>query len=117
MRGEAAARLGCGQIPVCLGATDSVVGALGLGVRHPGQVAYIAGTSNVIMGVADRLVTNPGHRFLVTPQARVAITLSPPPRQQDPRNRGYLDNAGTMAAGSARTDPASPASRRSAVVT
>jgi xylulokinase len=69
LRDEAAARLGCGRIPVCLGAADSVLGALGLGVRDPGQVAYIAGTSNVIMGLADRLVTDPEHRFLVTPLA------------------------------------------------
>ena len=69
LRDAAAARLGCGPIPVCLGAADSVLGALGLGVRRPGQVAYIAGTSNVIMGVADRLVTDPDHRFLVTPLA------------------------------------------------
>lgn len=65
----AARRLGCGQIPVCLGAADSVLGALGLGVRDPGQVAYIAGTSNVIMGVTGRLVLDPRHRFLVTPLA------------------------------------------------
>ncbi len=69
LRSEAAARLRCGQIPVCLGAADSVLGALGLGVRHPGQVAYIAGTSNVIIGVADRLLLDPRHRFLVTPLA------------------------------------------------
>src|SRR5499427_10419740 len=61
LRGEIAQRLGCGPIPVCLGAADSVLGAYGLGVRHPGQVAYIAGTSNVIMGVADRLLLDPGH--------------------------------------------------------
>jgi xylulokinase len=69
LRDEAAARLGCGRIPVCLGAADSVLGALGLGVRDPGQVAYIAGTSNVIIGLAGRLVTDPDHRFLVTPLA------------------------------------------------
>ena len=73
LRDEAAARLGCGPIPVCLGAADSVLGALGLGVRRPGQVAYIAGTSNVIMGVASRLVTDPGHRFLVTPLAEPGL--------------------------------------------
>jgi sugar (pentulose or hexulose) kinase len=66
---EAAARLGCAQIPVCLGAADSVLGALGLGVREPGQVACIAGTSTVILGVTDRLVLDPLHRFLVTPLA------------------------------------------------
>ncbi|HXZ70712.1 MAG TPA: FGGY-family carbohydrate kinase [Streptosporangiaceae bacterium] len=69
LRGEIAQRLGCDRIPVCLGAADSVLGALGLGARHPGQVAYIAGTSNVIMGVADRPLLDPGHRFLVTPLA------------------------------------------------
>ncbi len=69
LRAKAAARLGIGQVPVCLGAADSVLGAVGLGVRHPGQVAYIAGTSNVIMGVADRLLLDPRHRFLVTPLA------------------------------------------------
>ena len=65
----AASRLGCGQIPVCLGAADSVLGALGLGVREPGDVAYIAGTSNVIIGVVGRPLLDPGHRFLVTPMA------------------------------------------------
>jgi xylulokinase len=69
LRDEAAQRLGCGPIPVCLGAADSVLGAYGLGVRHRGQVAYIAGTSNVIIGVADRLLLDPDHRFLVTPLA------------------------------------------------
>ena len=69
LRGEIARRLGCGRIPVCLGSADSVLGAYGLGVRHRGQVAYIAGTSNVIMGVADRLLLDPDHRFLVTPLA------------------------------------------------
>jgi xylulokinase len=69
LRDEAAARIGCGRIPVCLGAADSVLGALGLGVRQPGQVAYIAGTSNVIIGLAGQLVTDPQHRFLVTPLA------------------------------------------------
>jgi xylulokinase len=69
LRAEAAARLGCPQIPVVLGAADSVLGALGLGVREHGQVAYIAGTSNVILGIADRAVFDPDHRFLVTPLA------------------------------------------------
>jgi xylulokinase len=69
LRAEAAAALGCPQVPVVLGAADSVLGALGLGVRQPGQVAYIAGTSTVILGIADRLVLDPAHRFLVTPLA------------------------------------------------
>jgi xylulokinase len=69
LRAEAAARLGCPPIPVVLGAADSVLGALGLGVRDPGQVAYIAGTSNVILGITGRLILDPAHRFLVTPLA------------------------------------------------
>ena len=69
LRAEAAARLGCPRVPVVLGAADSVLGALGLGVREPGQVAYIAGTSTVILGIADRLLLDPDHRFLVTPLA------------------------------------------------
>ncbi len=69
LRPELAGRLGCGPIPVGLGAADSVLGALGLGVRDPGQVAYVAGTSNVIMGVSGELVLDPWHRFLVTPLA------------------------------------------------
>src|SRR6202035_4676130 len=35
LRPELAGRLGCGPIPVGLGAADSVLGALGLGVRDP----------------------------------------------------------------------------------
>jgi sugar (pentulose or hexulose) kinase len=69
LRPAVAELLGCGQIPVCLGAADSVLGALGLGVRAPGQIAYIAGTSNVILGVTSELVLDPEHRFLVTPLA------------------------------------------------
>jgi xylulokinase len=69
LRAETAALLGCPRIPVVLGAADSVLGALGLGVREHGQVAYIAGTSSVIVGISDRLVFDPDHRFLVTPLA------------------------------------------------
>ena len=32
-------------------------------------MAYLAGTSTVILGVTDRLVLDPAHRFLVTPLA------------------------------------------------
>ena len=69
LRAETAARLGCTRIPVVLGAADSVLGALGLGVREHGQVAYIAGTSSVIVGISGRLVFDPDHRFLITPLA------------------------------------------------
>jgi sugar (pentulose or hexulose) kinase len=54
---------------VCVGAADSVLGALGLGARAPGQVAYVAGTSTVILGVAGQPLLDPRHRFLVTPLA------------------------------------------------
>jgi xylulokinase len=73
LRAEAAARLGCAQVPVYVGAADSVLGALGLGVRTPGQVAYIAGTSTVILGVAGEPRLDPGHRFLVTPMAEPGL--------------------------------------------
>jgi len=64
----AADRLGLPSgIPVVLGAADSVLAARGLGVTQAGRVAYVAGTSTVIMGIADRPVVDPGHRFLVTP--------------------------------------------------
>lgn len=67
LRAEAAARLGCGPVPVCMGAADSVLGALGLGIREPGQIAYIAGTSTVILGICAERRLDPHHRFLVTP--------------------------------------------------
>jgi len=69
LRADIAARLGCKQVPVCVGAADSVLGAFGLGIRSPGQLAYVAGTSTAILGVADRPVLDPHHRFLVTPLA------------------------------------------------
>lgn len=69
LRSEVAATFGCERIPICLGAPDSVLGALGLGIERPGQIAYVAGTSTVILGVTDRLLFDPQHRFLVTPLA------------------------------------------------
>jgi xylulokinase len=58
------------QLPVVLGAADSVLGAEGLGVRRHGEVAYVAGTSNVICALSDELCFDEAHRFLVTPTAR-----------------------------------------------
>jgi xylulokinase len=46
-----------------------VLGALGLGLTTPGQVAYIAGTSTVILALADTLALDAAHRYLVTPMA------------------------------------------------
>ncbi len=59
------------DLPVCVGGADSVLGCLGLGVQHAGGVACIAGTSTVLLGVADRLVIDPGHRYLITPLAGI----------------------------------------------
>lgn len=68
---ESAVRLGLpAGLPVVLGAADSVLAARALGVTSPGPVAYIAGTSTVIIGVADRVVLDPAHRYLVTPLDR-----------------------------------------------
>jgi len=55
--------------PVVLGGADSVLGALGLGLATPGEVAYIAGTSTVILALADTLELDADHRYLVTPMA------------------------------------------------
>ena len=56
-------------LPIVLGAADSVLAALALGVSNLGDVAYIAGTSTVILAVSDQLVLDPVHRYLVTPMA------------------------------------------------
>ncbi|HEX5189650.1 MAG TPA: FGGY-family carbohydrate kinase [Streptosporangiaceae bacterium] len=73
LRATVAARLGCPPIPVCVGAADSVLGALGLGARTPGQVAYVAGTSTVILGLAAEPRLEPRRRFLVTPMAEPSV--------------------------------------------
>ena len=57
-------------MPVCLGAADSVLGAMGMGVTESGSIAYVAGTSTVILGVTDSAPVDPLHRFIVTPMAR-----------------------------------------------
>jgi sugar (pentulose or hexulose) kinase len=70
LRGEIADVLGLGWgLPVCLGAADSVAGALGLGARAPGDCAYLAGTSTVILGVSEHRAVDAAHRFLTTPLA------------------------------------------------
>ncbi len=55
-------------IPVCVGGADSVLGAFGLGAA-PGDVAYIAGTSTAIIGIADDWGPDPMHRYIGTPLA------------------------------------------------
>ncbi|MEY4312167.1 MAG: hypothetical protein RLZZ571_937 [Actinomycetota bacterium] len=57
------------DLPITLGAADSVLGALGMGVIAKGDMAYVAGTSTVILGVVDQIQIDPAHRFLVTPMA------------------------------------------------
>jgi len=57
------------DLPVCLGASDSVLGGLALGATTPGDVAYVTGSSTVIMGVASESRRDPSRRYLVTPLA------------------------------------------------
>lgn len=56
-------------LPVCLGAADSVLGALGMGIHEHGDIAYVGGTSTIVLGVWDHVVLDEAHRFLVTPMA------------------------------------------------
>ncbi len=70
LRAALAERWGCAEaLPVVLGAADSVLGAYGLGVTRPTAIAYIAGTSNVVLACAPRLPDDPEGRYLVTPLA------------------------------------------------
>lgn len=55
--------------PVVLGAADSVLGALGLGATGAGAAAVIAGTSAIVLGIADTPVRDAERRYLVTPLA------------------------------------------------
>jgi xylulokinase len=74
LKPEMAAAMGLPEgLPICLGAADSVLGALGLGVKADGEVAYVAGTSSVILGVSSRLVFDRSHRYLITPMAEDGI--------------------------------------------
>ena len=53
--------------PVVLGAADSVLGALGVGAQSHGEVALIAGTSAIVLGISTDPVRDPERRYLVTP--------------------------------------------------
>lgn len=53
--------------PVCLGAADSVAAAAALGAVAPGQVAYVTGTSTVILGISSAPARDPLGRYIVTP--------------------------------------------------
>lgn len=55
------------DLPVVLGAADSALGAAGVGATGHGDVAVIAGTSAIVLGVSDAAVRDPLGRYLVTP--------------------------------------------------
>ncbi|MEO6533641.1 MAG: FGGY family carbohydrate kinase, partial [Pseudolysinimonas sp.] len=71
-----AARWGCAAgIPVVLGGADSVLGAYGLGIRSPGDIAVISGTSTVVIGWSEVARFDPQSRYLVTPMAGAGYGL------------------------------------------
>jgi xylulokinase len=55
------------DFPVVLGAADSVLGALGVGASRHGDVALVAGTSAIVLGISDAPTRDPDRRYLVTP--------------------------------------------------
>jgi len=76
IRDDLAKELGLpARIPVSVGAADSVCGAWALGAVGAGDVAIVAGTSSVILGIADEPRLDPEHRYLVTPLARAGWGL------------------------------------------
>jgi xylulokinase len=65
-----AQRLGLPEgLRVSVGAADSVLAAEALGAVKPGSVAYVWGTSTVILGAASTLTLDPERRCLITPLA------------------------------------------------
>jgi xylulokinase len=67
---EVAEQLGLpAGLRVSVGAADSVLGAEALGAVQPGTVAYVWGTSTVILGAASALTLDPARRCLATPLA------------------------------------------------
>jgi sugar (pentulose or hexulose) kinase len=56
-------------LSVCAGAADSVLAAEALGAVTPGSVAYVWGTSTVILGASSARVADPQRRCLITPLA------------------------------------------------
>ena len=61
--------------PVVLGAADSVLGALGVGAADHGDVAVIAGTSAIVLGISDSQARDGQGRYLVTPLTGVGWGL------------------------------------------
>jgi sugar (pentulose or hexulose) kinase len=67
---EPSASLGLGPgLRVCVGAADSVLAAEALGATAHGTVAYVWGTSTVVLGATDSLTLDPRRGCLVTPLA------------------------------------------------
>jgi xylulokinase len=67
---DAARRLGLRRgVPVTIGAADSVLSADALGLRAE-EIAYVAGTSTVMMSLHDDLKPDARHRYLITPASR-----------------------------------------------
>ena len=67
---EVAGPLGLPEgLEVSVGAADSVLAAEALGAVTPGRVAYVWGTSTVIMGASSTLTLDPERRCLTTPLA------------------------------------------------
>jgi xylulokinase len=58
-----------GGIPVTIGAADSVLSADALGLRAE-EIAYVAGTSTVMMSLHDEVKPDARHRYLITPASR-----------------------------------------------
>ncbi|CAN5256712.1 xylulokinase [soil metagenome] len=76
LRTELAVRFGCAtDLPVVLGGADSVLGALGLGVSRQGDVAYVAGSSTVILSHSESLLLDDRMRYIVTPMATEGFGL------------------------------------------
>ncbi len=58
---EAADHLGLStKVKVVQGGADALIGMIGLGVSHPGQLALITGSSHLQFGVTDRPLSRPG---------------------------------------------------------
>ncbi|MGH8962849.1 MAG: xylulokinase [Jatrophihabitantaceae bacterium] len=57
------------RLPVVLGAADSVLAAKAVGADRAGDVAYLCGTSTVVLACRDEITLDPEHRYLLTPTA------------------------------------------------
>jgi xylulokinase len=58
------------EIPVFVGAADSVAGVLGLGAVEPGTVCQICGSSTAIIAISDKVIVDPADQFFITPLAK-----------------------------------------------